>query len=147
MRPHLIVAVLTLRLAHLATADEPAEPPADAAKKPDDVPGANLHIDSVNVDGVQLKDVACKTSGGGFGGLFGSLAIGAGFKERKAKLQACAPKAVESRVAWKSANNRMTDLHVTGNSPAINRCVERALAGAPSTVAGVCAATVVHGGR
>ncbi len=115
---------------------------------PDEIAGANLRMASVNVDGVELKDVVCKTTGGGFAGLFGGLAIGAGFKERKAKLAACATRSsAESRVAWKSTSNRMTNLHVTGNSPAINHCIERALLGAPSTVSGTCAATVVHGGH
>jgi hypothetical protein len=112
---------------------------------PSDVEGANLTMGGMTVDGVSLADIACKTDGG-LGSLFGGMTVGVGFKSKKAKLDACSPKGVvATRVKWVSAGGRMTNVHATGNDASTNRCVERALAGAVATTAGVCAATVKHG--
>ncbi|CAN5923995.1 hypothetical protein BH11MYX4_BH11MYX4_41400 [soil metagenome] len=111
-----------------------------------DVPGANITVESIKADGTELKNIACKTDG--LAGMLGGIALGAGFKSRKGQLDACSPKGiVDTRVAWKTAGSRMSEVHATGKDAATSRCVERALAGAPSTVPGVCAATVVHGKR
>lgn len=120
---------------------------AAAAPKPaDDVEGANLTMGGVQADGVRLKNIACKTKGSALGGLFGGITVVAGFKSRKARLDACSPKEIaETRVKWTSAGGRMMKIHAVGASGARNACVEKALAGALSTVEGVCAATLLHG--
>lgn len=86
--------------------------------------------------------------GGGLGGLFGGVAIGTAFKARKGKLDACSPKAkTEARVTWTGSGGKVTNVAATAADPKVAKCVERALAGAPSIVSGVCAATVHVGKR
>lgn len=119
---------------------------ADATKGPEDVPGANLSMASMDVDGLTLKDIACRTEGGGIGGLFGGIALGAGFKAKKAQLDACSPNAAkETRVRWTGVSGRMTKVEASGPDAKTNKCVERALTNAVATTSGLCAATVVHG--
>lgn len=111
-----------------------------------DIEGADLTMSGLDADGVKLRDIACRTGGAGLGGLFGGITVAAGFKARKAKLDACSPKAVvETRVKWTSNGGRMGQVHALGKNAAMNACIEKALAGAVSTMPGVCAATVVHG--
>lgn len=128
---------------------EPENDAPKVAEKPkvaSDVDGANLNMTSMNVDGLLLRDISCRTEGGGIGGLFGGIALGAGFKARRAQLDACSPKeTVETRVKWTGAGGRMTSVKATGKDPAVNKCVERALTGAVATIAGACAASVTHG--
>lgn len=121
-------------------------PPAQAALPAEDVPGANLRIRSITVDGVALSDVACHLEGGGVGGFLAGMMVGAGFKERRTQLDACSKQEVaHTRVAWLGQGGTMTRVKASGSSAAVNQCVERALTGAPSTVSGACAATVSHG--
>lgn len=123
------------------TTEAPVSEPA-----PTDVDAPNLTMTSMTVDGVELSDIACHTQGEGLGGFFGGLAVGAGFKARKAQLDACSKSPVETRVKWIGAGGRMTQIHASGGRASVNRCVERALRGAVATTSGPCAATVKHGG-
>jgi hypothetical protein len=109
------------------------------------VPGANMRVGRITTDGVTVEDIACKSEGGGLGGLLGSLVLGKPFADRKARLDACVKSRHKTRVRWTAANGRMTNVEViSGDNPA-NRCIERAMSGAPATVVGVCAASVEIG--
>ena len=103
---------------------------------------AHIGVGSIEADGMKLANLSCDhVEGGVGGGLFGAIALVAGFKMRKAELDACGAHADEN-VAWTGAHGTMTHLHATGGSVAVNRCVERALDGAPSTITGTCSAVV-----
>jgi len=103
---------------------------------------AHLSIGSIEADGIKLANLSCDHIEGGVpGGLFGAIALVAGFKTHKAELDACGARADE-HVEWIGAHGTMTHLHASGGSVAINRCVERALDGAPSTITGTCSAVV-----
>jgi hypothetical protein len=118
----------------------PSAPPPPAP--PSDEGGAHLSIGSIEADGVRLADLSCDhVEGGVGGGIFGGIALAAGFKSRKAQLDACGAKA-DARVAWTGAGGAMTHVKATGASALVNRCVESALDGAPSTITGACSATV-----
>jgi len=110
------------------------------------LPGANLNIDSVTVNDVEVKALSCKTQGSGLGGLFGSLTLTAGFGERKAQLDACAPDGkTETTVHWHQRGGRITKVKAEGPNADRNKCVERALQGAPATQDAECKGTVTHG--
>ena len=124
--------------------------PLDAPAKegPSDVEGANLHMTGMNVDGIALDDVACKLQDPNVGGILGGIVLGAGFKSKKAALDGCSKGVTtRTRVRWTGQGGRMTNIKAAGKDAATNRCVERALTGAVSTVSGSCAATVTHGGK
>jgi len=113
----------------------PATPPRSEAS-------AHMSVGSIEADGIKLADLSCDHIEGGLGGgIFGAIALVGGFKMRKAQLDACGAHADE-KVAWTGAQGTMTHVHATGGSLAVNRCVERALDGAPSTITGTCSATV-----
>jgi hypothetical protein len=110
------------------------------------VPGANLNIGSLTVDGVEVKQLSCRTAGGGLGGLLGSLTIAAGFGKRKGALDRCASAGkTETVVRWQQRGGKMTDVRATGADGKPNPCVARALTGAPAPQDAECAAIVVHG--
>lgn len=109
-----------------------------------DIPGANLHVDTMNVDGIRLDDIQCRVHGNVVGGLLGTIIVGAGFKSRRYQLVACSQgKGIEARVYWSGKGGRMADIHATGRDAPINACVAKALGGAVSTVNGDCAATLI----
>jgi hypothetical protein len=118
---------------------------ATSTAPPSDVDGANLTMANIEADGLVLKDMTCKVDGGLVGGLFGGIALAAGLTGRKTQLDACSPSVVETRVKWVSVGGHMTHVTASGPSTTVNRCVERALAGAPSPMAATCATTVRHG--
>ncbi len=129
----------------VASAAKPT-PPAPPAAEPDEVEGANLRMSGMTADGVQLSNIQCRTEGGAVGGLFGGLTVAAGFKARKAQLDACAPKGgAETRVTWTATGGHMTRVKASGPDAKVNRCVERTLTSAPAVLEGACAATVRHG--
>lgn len=106
------------------------------------VPKANITMASVSVDGVNLKQLACRTRGGGFGALLAGPALAKTVASRKKALVACAPKGGEARVRWTAAGGRITKVEVKANSSKIETCVSRVLKGAKSPNAGTCAATI-----
>ena len=132
-------AELHAQACRLGDAKSCAPPPSATASG-----GANAHVSvgSIEADGIKLADLSCDHIEGGLGGgLFGAIALVGGFKMRKAELDACGAHADE-KVAWTGAHGTMTRLHAAGGSVAVNRCVERALDGAPSTITGTCSAVV-----
>jgi hypothetical protein len=103
---------------------------------------AHMSVGSIEADGIKLADLSCDHIEGGLGGgIFGAIALVGGFKQRKAELDACGARADE-HVEWTGTHGTMTRLHASGGTVAINRCVERALDGAPSTITGTCSAIV-----
>ncbi len=123
---------------------EPVGATPEAPPAPSDVPGANMHVQRVSTNGVTVEDVECRTEGGGLGGLFGAVVIGKPFADHKAQLDRCVPGPERTRVRWKGAGGKMTEVKVLSPGPA-NACIERALTGAFSPVEGVCAASVQLG--
>lgn len=114
---------------------------APAPEPPSDVPGANMHVGRITADGTTVQDIACRTEGGGLGGLFGTLAIGKPFADRKGQLGRCVKASHKTRVRWTAVGGKMTDVKVISGDDPVNACIERALSGAPATVAGTCAAS------
>lgn len=109
------------------------------------VPGANMRVGRITTDGVTVEDIACKSEGGGLGGLLGSLVLGKPFADRKARLDACVKSRHKTRVRWTAANGRMSNVEVISGAHPANACIQRAMSGAPATVNGVCAASVEIG--
>ncbi len=65
-------------------------PPPTASTTAGDEGGTHLSIGSIDADGVRLADLSCDhVQGGVAGGIFGGIALAAGFKTRKTKLGAC----------------------------------------------------------
>jgi hypothetical protein len=106
------------------------------------VADANLQIGSLTTNGVTVDNVTCKSSSGG-GGLLGSVAVGKPFADKKRSLDACVKgKSHTTRVRWTSRNGRMAKVEVISGDDSSNRCIEHALTGARSAVAGTCAASI-----
>jgi hypothetical protein len=100
-----------------------------------------MHVGRITADGTTVEDIACRTEGGGLGGLFGTLAIGKPFADRKGQLGRCVKAPHKTRVKWTAVGGKMTDVKVISGDDPVNACIERALSGAPATVAGTCAAS------
>ena len=106
--------------------------------------GANLSMGSLEADGVRLERVSCKVDGGL--GLVGALVLAAGFSKRRSQIDACSPSSVaRTSVAWTAAGGTIAKITAGGSDARVNRCVEKALLGAPAPMPATCVATVVHG--
>jgi hypothetical protein len=118
---------------------------AAQAKKQDEesgVPGANLNVASITTNGVTVEKIACKSEGG-LGGMFGSLALGKPFADKKKALDGCVKGGSKKvRVRWNAVSGKMKDVKVISAPDASNACIEKALTGAVATVPGTCAASV-----
>ena len=71
--------------------------------------------------------------------------IGAGFRERQSRLDACSRNVIDTRVTWVATNSKTVKVRASGDDPKINACVERALVGSVAMVDGTCGATLTHG--
>lgn len=114
------------------------------------VPGANVTMDALEVDGLRARKVSCRLDGGG-GGLLGALAgptvIIASLAKSKAHLDQCAPAGAEPRVMWSFARGRTTKVEASGVAPNVKSCVEGVVKNAASSGDGTCAATLVIGNK
>ncbi len=112
----------------------------------DDVSGANFRIEKLKVDEVRLGAITCRLApGSDVSGLFGPAVIGAGFRERQSRLDACSRNVIDTRVTWVATNSKTVKVRASGDDPKINACVERALVGSVAMVDGTCGATLTHG--
>jgi hypothetical protein len=117
------------------------------------VPGANLSIGNIAVDGLQTKDIACKTEGGM--ALLGAVLVTAWMSPKKAELDACAPAGSETRVKWRARGGKVVEISAGGSAAdrasgagaKVKTCVERALKSGQPMLEGQCAATIVHGSK
>jgi hypothetical protein len=99
---------------------------------------------SLEADGVRLERVSCKVDGAV--GLVGAVVLAVGFSKRRSQLEACAPNALaRTSVAWTARGAAIAKVTATGPDAKINRCVEKALLGAPAAMPAICVATLVHG--
>jgi hypothetical protein len=99
---------------------------------------------SLEADGVRLERVSCKVDSGL--GLIGAVVLAAGFSKRRSQLDACAPNALaRTSVAWTASGGAIAKVTAGGPDAKINRCVEKALLGAPAPMPASCVATLVHG--
>jgi hypothetical protein len=102
------------------------------------LPGANLNAKNVSGNGFTLDELACKTEGlGGF--LGATLGVAASFAPKKARLEGCTTKKTEVVVRWTARGGAMSDVKVSGATPPVHVCVERALTGT-KVPPGACAA-------
>ncbi len=127
----------------VATATASASATASAAPAgPAPLEGANINIGAFAADGLSLKDISCKSDGGGLGGLLGSMTVAAGLSKRKAALDKCGKGETRAHI-WQKGG-KVTKAEVVGDSKS-GPCVQKALVGAPATMDSECLLTVVHG--
>jgi hypothetical protein len=115
----------------------------EAAKKASPLPDANLTIGEITSDGLSLKDIACKTEGRV--GLLGTLTVVAGLSKRKDKLDACYKGQTETQVHFWQSGGKISKAEALGPDAKVNKCVVKAVLGAPSTMDSECFATITHG--
>jgi hypothetical protein len=116
----------------------------EAAKKAaGPLPDANLTIGAITSDGLSLKDIACKTEGRV--GLLGTLVVVGGLSKRKDKLDACHKGETETQVHFWQSGGKISKAEALGPDAKVNKCVEKAVLGAPSSMDSECFATIIHG--
>jgi hypothetical protein len=120
-----------------------AEEAAKKAEKPSPLPGANLTVGSLTADGLELKDVVCKTEGRV--GLLGTLVVVSGLSKQKDKLDACHKGQIETQVHFWQSSGKISKAEALGADAKVNKCVEKAVIGAPSSMDSECFATIIHG--
>ncbi|WP_426753768.1 tetratricopeptide repeat protein [Myxococcus sp. Y35] len=111
------------------------------------VPGANVTVDSVTVDGLTAKNLSCRLDGsrGVFGALAGPMFAMGALSKKKAELDKCAPKGAELRVTWSFSEGKVTNVSVEAPTPTIKSCMERVVSSTSPQGDGECATTLVLG--
>jgi hypothetical protein len=122
-----------------ATGAPAASPPAASAAAASGPAGANLHVGSMNVDGLGVENLACRADGLG---VLGSMIVVGILSKKKQALVACGP-GTKPQVEWTAAKGKIGGVKVKAGSPKIEACVAKALTGTPAPFEGECAATLV----
>lgn len=124
-----------------AEPSEPTTPQATAALF--SVPDANITIDGVSADGQRLDRLECRADDLP---VFGSLAVVASIAEAKPALDRCAPKGGAVALTWSFRAGKARDIEVSrASSPAVGRCVAKAMRSVVAPFTARCGATVLVG--
>jgi hypothetical protein len=107
-----------------------------------EVPNANLRMGSLTVDGFTMDSVVCRAENAGLAVLLLGPALGSRIAAKQAPLRACSPKGGEARVRFAMAGGRITSVEAKAATPAVEKCVTRALERAPAPAKGMCAMTL-----
>ncbi|APR85685.1 Hypothetical protein A7982_11034 [Minicystis rosea] len=117
----------------------PAPPAPDKpAPAPTKLPGANLNVDGMVVDGVLIETLSCKVDGLG---LLGAVVVGATLAKQRNALRACGVQAPVP-VGWTIQRGAVVDASASSGDTKKDACIVRALKQIKSTSDGTCRATV-----
>ena len=107
------------------------------------VADANLMVESIAADGLELRELACAVDGGM--PLFGTLAIVATLAKQKRAIDRCAPKGQAFAVTWTFAGGKVKQPVARGGTPAANKCIASAVGRAAAPIEGRCGAVILAG--
>lgn len=131
------------------TPDQTPPPPSDETPPPAapsplfSVPGANITIDGVAADGQRLDRLECRASDLP---MLGALAVVASIAEAKPALDRCAPKGAAVALTWTFEGGKARDIELAhASSPAVGRCVAKAMRRVVAPFSAQCGATVLVG--
>lgn len=105
--------------------------------------GATISIDSMEVDGVRIRDLNCDLSSGG--GLMGGMVVASTLASQKQALDACAPDGGAYKAEWTWTAGETTVDKVEGTPSAGADCVKKALSNMESGSTGTCRSAVLVG--
>lgn len=106
------------------------------------VPDANVKVDSIAADGLELRQLACALDSMP---LLGTLSIVGSFAKHKPAIDRCAPEGRAFTVTWSFSSGRVEDVVVEGGSTRANACVAKAIGRAVAPFEGRCGAVVLVG--
>ncbi len=102
-----------------------------------------VNVNSMDLDGLALRDLHCELSGGG---LFASMAVAAQLSSQSDAFNACHPSGAAIRLAWTWQGEQLVNPSVVSSSaPAGDRCMTSTLAVIRSPLSGSCEATFLVG--
>lgn len=121
---------------------EDCAPLSPSADKPDassvSLPGANLTVGGMEVDGVLVETLACKVSGVG---LLGAMVVAGTLAKQRGALRACGLK-TPVPVGWTIRGGSVIEATANSGDAKKDACIVRALKQIKSTDDGVCRAKV-----
>lgn len=124
-----------------ARACQAATPPG--SKGAASITDANLQVESIAADGLELRDLSCAVTGGM--PMRGALLIAGTLAKQKRALDRCAPEGQAFAVTWTFVDGKARDIEATGGAATANTCVAAAVARTVSTLEGRCGAVVLVG--
>ena len=103
-----------------------------------------LNVGSMNVDGLEVRDLQCELEDGG---LLASMLVVGALSQHKAALDACAPEGAAFKTTWTWASGQTSGVSVDQSSkPAKNACVTKILDDqVQAPVTGTCTAVILVG--
>ncbi len=119
---------------------EPAEKVSRQARSR--VPGANVQVGSMAIDGLRVRELECRLDQVGS---LGALALAATLAKQKRALDRCAPKGDAATVYWRFDGSATRDVKIEGVDEGTARCVAKAMKRVKGTVPALCAAIVLIG--
>lgn len=102
-----------------------------------------MNIETVAVNGVELRAVHCDLNSGG---LMASIGVVASVAEQKAALDACAPAGAAAQVGWTWKDGKVAETTVQRmEGKAAASCIQAALKRTVSGIDGACQAVILLG--
>lgn len=126
-------------------ASTPAPDPSTQQAPPREplVADANVTVESIAADGLELRQLACAVDGGM--PMFGTLAIAGTLAKQKKAIDRCAPAGQAFAVTWTFVGGKVKGPVANGGSAKANTCIAKAVAKAAAPMDGRCGAIVLAG--
>lgn len=104
-----------------------------------------FQMSHLEVDGFVMRDVSCEIEGNALMGILGGVAVGPGLALRRAALNQCSSRPLESKIHWVARDEHVIEVTSDATDKTIRACLEAALMGAMSMPNVRCSATLVLG--
>lgn len=116
---------------------------ARAPKKPASlVADANVTVESLAADGLELRELACAMESMP---LLGTLVIAGSLAKQKRAIDRCASAGQAFAVTWTFTGGKVKDVAAKGGTEAANKCIAKAVARAAAPLEGRCGAVILAG--
>ena len=107
--------------------------------------GSTVNVSSMEVNGLEIRDLNCELSSGGF---FASMAAVSALAEQKAEFDKCQPQGGAFAAGWTWAGGKTSAVSISKSSASkADSCVVKALEKVQATLVGTCTGTVLAGDK
>ena len=101
-----------------------------------------LNIDSLSVDGAEIRSLSCQIDKGS---LLASMSIGAAIAAQKEALDLCAPKGAAFSVSWTWRGDNSTSEVLKSSDESARNCIGASIATVQAPLQGTCSAFLLTG--
>ncbi len=115
---------------------------APTSRRASRVADANVTVDSIAADGLELRELECAVDSMP---MLGTLAIVGSLAKQKRAIDRCAPRGQAFEVTWTFTSGKVADAKVSGGTASANACIAKAMSRAAAPLDGRCGAVLLAG--